>query len=118
MMVEDTTPFCCIHDPTVTPTNWDMAGDCFSKVPFTASDYSDQVSAASTEAAALVTDTVSATTTDTTAEPSATEAASTSSSSNASLGSETPTLNAAMPVATAEGMVLGGAAVATALFAL
>ncbi|KAJ5620928.1 hypothetical protein N7510_004912 [Penicillium lagena] len=73
---------------------------CVTKIPFTASDYSSLVSSASAKATATMTG------------PSTNEASSTSS------GSASPTTNAAMPVATAEGIVLSGAAVAVALFML
>lgn len=77
---------------------------CAAKIPFTASDYSSLVSSASAKAATAAT----ATTTG----PSSNEASSLSS------GSASSTTNAAMPVATAEGIVLSGAAVAAALFML
>lgn len=126
MMIDERGASCCVHyghEPQV--TDWSMAGVCFEKIPFTASDYSDMVSSASTEAA-TATATVPGTAAATTTGPSTTETASTTdsdsdSSSGSGSGSESetasPTTNAARAVATAEGMVLGGAAV-VALLAL
>lgn len=128
--------FCCIYDlnPPIEPTTtssavsttsltpeeyWSGADYCFSKIPFTARDYSDQVSAASAKAIATRT------------EPPANDASSTSASTSTGTGSGsgsgtgsassatgTSTTNAGVPVATAEGRVLGGAAVAVGLFML
>ncbi|CAI7607888.1 unnamed protein product [Penicillium pancosmium] len=84
---------------------------CVAKIPYTlaASDYSSQVSSAAKKAEATPTNT-SATTTN-----SATTSEATSGSG--SQGS-TPTSNAAMPLATAGDVALGGAALAAALFVL
>ncbi|KAI9036280.1 uncharacterized protein KD926_002098 [Aspergillus affinis] len=114
MMIEDTTAYCCVYevlgyeDPaTMTSTsettsastdsyyNWSGADYCFTKIPFKASDYSARVSSAS--------DAI---------EASKSALATASASAE---GSESST-NAAMPVATAQGMVLGGAALAAAFF--
>ena len=116
MMVDGSDAYCCVPDsttnggdslplfssgaPSMAMNNWSTANSCFAKIPFTASDYSSQVSSASAKAAA------------TTTGPSTNEATSTSPASG------TSTTNAAMPVATAEGIVLSGAAVAAALFVL
>ncbi|KAJ5105384.1 hypothetical protein NUU61_002731 [Penicillium alfredii] len=72
---------------------------CIDKVPLSASDYSSRVSAASSSARRT-----SPSTND--ANPTATDS-----------GDRWST-NAAMPIATAEGAVIGGVAVAAALFAL
>ncbi|KAJ6089764.1 hypothetical protein N7467_004980 [Penicillium canescens] len=102
MMIETTDAYCC--------DEWAGADYCFKKIPFTASDYSSQVSLASAQAVATNTG------------PSTNEATSTSTSSGSSSttasASVTPTTNAAMSLATAKGVVLGGAGVAAALFAL
>ncbi|KAJ5811531.1 hypothetical protein N7474_007832 [Penicillium riverlandense] len=75
-------------------------GGCFTKIPWTASDYSEQVSSASSKLA------------DSTTTPATNAATPTSS------GSAAPTTNAAMPIATAQEIVLGGAAVIAGLFVL
>lgn len=124
MLIEGRDAYCCVYDmtPSVETSsvstasttsvdnsdNWSTAGDCLAKIPFTASDYSAQVSSASLKIAA-------ATTTIAT-----NEAISTSSvtSSNTSSGSAASTTNAAMPIATAQEIVLGGAAVVACLFVL
>jgi len=123
MLVEDTDAYCCVYDMTfpketsVSTTSsfddsWSTAGDCFAKIPFTASDYSAQVSSASSKILA-------ATTTIATNEATSTTASSTSSStSGMGLSSTASTSNAAMPIATAQEMVLGGAAVVVGLFML
>ncbi|KAH8424186.1 uncharacterized protein LDX57_001941 [Aspergillus melleus] len=132
MLIEDTTAYCCVYEvygyeelatmsfPTETASTstehtWSKEDGCFTKIPFTASDYSARVSSASDAIAASKTKPASneaASTSGSTS--SATGLASTSASASAS-GSESST-NAAMPVATAQGMVLGGAALAAALF--
>jgi hypothetical protein len=124
MMIEATDAYCCVYDltprtessstSTKTATSfedeWAGADYCFKKIPFTASDYSSQVSLASAQAVATNTG------------PSSNEATSTSTSSGSSsttaTASVTPTTNAAVSLATAKGVVLGGAGVAAALFAL
>ena len=122
MLVEDRGAFCCVYDVeasfaeatatasnaiSTTTDNWSAADDCFTKIPFTASDYSSQVSLASVNVRA------------TTTGSSTSEATSTGTNSDSSSGlnsaSATSTPNVAMPVATAKGMVLGGAAAAVVL---
>lgn len=76
-------------------------GSCFTMIPWTASDYSAQVSSASSKLAAGATTT-----------PATTDATPTSS------GSAAATSNAAMPIATAQEIMLGGAAVIAGLFVL
>ncbi|KAK2802268.1 hypothetical protein FQN50_007449 [Emmonsiellopsis sp. PD_5] len=117
MTIHDTDAYCCIPYPIVPGEVLASLEDsisapepCFTLVPFTASDYSERVSAASASAMTATTG------------PSTNEATPTGTSSGSGSGSgteptETPT-GAAMPVATAQGMVLGGAAVAAALLAL
>ncbi|KAJ5297594.1 hypothetical protein PENANT_c005G06743 [Penicillium antarcticum] len=136
MRIVDADAFCCVVDSTpktettstATKTatsleeEWAGADYCFKLVPFTASDYSDQVSSASAAAVATntrpstneATSTSTSTSTDTGSGLSATSGSSSSTAST----SVTPTTNAAMPVATAKGVVLGGAGVAAALFVL
>ena len=124
MMIENTDAYCCVYDltprtespssSTKTATSfedeWAGADYCLKKIPFSASDYSSQVSLASAQAVATNTG------------PSTNEATSTSTNSGSSSttvsASMTPTTNAAMSLATAKGVVLGGAGVAAALFAL
>jgi hypothetical protein len=119
MLVINTDAFCCVYDmtpPAVTSSassasmttiefnSWATTDECVTKVPFSASNYSDLVSSASSKIAASRT-TV------------ATNEAS-STSSKASSGTAAATSNAAMPIATAQEMVLGGAAVVVGLFVL
>lgn len=133
MLVEDTDAYCCVYDMTPhtretlptssssvpsTTIDWSSAGSCFAKIPFSASDYSSQVSAASARITATTTGPSTNKATPTSTSSGSSSTTSSGSSSSASSGSGTPTTNAAMPVATAEGMVLRGAAVAVALFAL
>lgn len=131
MRVIDAGAFCCVIDAmpktdtasttTTSATSieeqWAGADYCF-KFPFSAGDYSNQVSSTSTVTVAtnIRTPADEATST-TTSTSSGLSAASGSSFSNVSM-SVTPTTNAAMPVATAKGVVLGGARVAAALFVL
>ena len=126
MMIEDTDAYCCIYDvtapaeetdsSTATSIDWSTADSCFSKIPFTASDYSSQVSAASSKVIATATAAGPMTEPSTTYEltPTSTDSGS-SSSTNPGTGSTTT--NAAMPAVTAEGIVIGGAAVAVVLLA-
>lgn len=97
--------------------SWSTAGDCFAKIPFTASDYSEQVSSASS--AVLATRTIMVTeATSTTASSSSTSKtsssanpASTASTTIASTTVASTATNAAMPMATAHEVVLGAALV-------
>ncbi|KAJ5624888.1 hypothetical protein N7510_001197 [Penicillium lagena] len=103
--------YCCVESTNsnmkarnVLPRSMPSGGNsdgCFTKIPFTASDYSEQVSSASSKLAAGATTT-----------PATNEATPTSS------GSAAATTNAAMPIATAQEMVIGGAAVLAGLFVL
>jgi hypothetical protein len=132
MRIVDADAYCCVIDSTPTTETsstatktatsieeeWAGADYCFKLIPFTASDYSDQVSSAS--AAAVATNTRPSTneaTSTSSSSSTASESSSDSSSSTAS-ASATPTKNAAMPLATAKGAVLGGAGVAAVLLAL
>ena len=77
------------------------ATSCFAQIPFTATNYSQQVSSASSQLAAGATTT-----------PATNDATPTSS------GSAAATTNAAMPIATAQEIVLGGAALIAGIFVL
>lgn len=115
-------PFCCVYDmtpPTVTSSAWSASptsdefnvsattGGCVTKVPFSASNYSELVSSASSKIAASRTTVAT------------NEASSTGThSSSASSGTVSVTSNAALPIATAQEMVVGGAAVVVGLFVL
>ncbi|KAK2751785.1 hypothetical protein FQN55_009227 [Onygenales sp. PD_40] len=116
MTIQETDAFCCVPYPIVPGEVLASLEDsisapepCFTLVPFTASDYSERVSAASASAM-------------TATKPSTNEATPTPTGTGSGSGSGMePTgtsTGAAMPVATAQGMVLGGAAVAAALLAL
>lgn len=143
MVIEGRDAYCCVYDmtpdletssvSTTTTTGtvgWSTAGDCFAKIPFTASDYSDQVSSASSkitavtttiatnEATSTTTKSSSSSTTTSGATPGASSGTSSSTSTNTSPGTKAATTNAAMSVATAQGIVLGGAAVVVGLFVL
>lgn len=99
--------YCCVND---TPINFNFnmnasptstaSESCFTKIPWTASDYSEQVSSASSKLAGATTN------------PATNEATPTSS------GSAAATTNGAMPIATAQEIMLGGAAVLAGLFVL
>ena len=128
MMIEDTDAYCCIYDvtapaeetdsSTATSIDWSTADSCFSKIPFTASDYSSQVYAASSKIVATATTTAAGTMADPSTTSEATPASTNSgSSSSTNSGAEPTTTNAAMPAVTADGIVIGGAAVAVALLA-
>ncbi|KAJ5126441.1 hypothetical protein N7448_005739 [Penicillium atrosanguineum] len=105
------TKYCCVQGTNsnlkvrnVLPRRMTSGGNsdgCFTQIPFTASDYSEQVSSASSQLAAGATTT-----------PATNEATPTSS------GSAAATTNAAMPIAIAQEIVLGGAAVIAGLFVL
>ncbi|CAI7621202.1 unnamed protein product [Penicillium viridicatum] len=130
MVIDEQGAYCCVNDmraykelltntalryatPTTTEeTNWSTVDDsCFAEVRFTATDYSAQVSSASSKAEATPT---SGSTGKVTSTTSSGTGAQTSTSTPTS--SVTPTSNAAMPLPTAD--VLGGAAFAAALFML
>jgi hypothetical protein len=104
--------YCCVADHvnsnfinfkprSVSPAQSTAGSGCYTKVPLTASDYSAQVSSASSALAAGATNS-----------PSTNEASPTSS------GAAAPTTNAAVPIAVAQEMMLGGAAVVAGLFVL
>ncbi|KAI2749826.1 hypothetical protein DTO006G1_9929 [Penicillium roqueforti] len=123
---------------TTSDTNWStVENSCVAEVRFTATDYSAQVSSAASKAEATTTNdsTSEVTSTSTTASgassgagsqtstsiPTATSTAtsgSASASTPTSTSTTTSTSNAAMPLVTGEGLVLGGAAFAAALFML
>lgn len=100
----DNGKYCCVGG-TIAPlfgtTSSSSTSTCFASIPWTASDYSQQVSSASSQYEAGATTT-----------PATNVATSTSS------GSAAATANAAMPIATAQEIVLGGAAVIAGLFVL
>ncbi|KAJ5109259.1 hypothetical protein N7456_005934 [Penicillium angulare] len=135
--VEDNEGYCCVHEFSLDLGNTYRARDdsddsdcypfcsittdgflsmttqsCVTKVPFTASDYSSIVSAASSSLASSSPATNSAAQTTTGAGASATGSGDATSTGEAT-GTST---NGAMPLATAEGVVLGAAA--AILFAL
>ncbi|KAJ5370782.1 uncharacterized protein N7496_006874 [Penicillium cataractarum] len=137
MLVEDRDAFCCVYDltppvetssaSTATTTSddydsWSTAGECFTKIPFSASNYSDLVSSASSKIAAtratVATNEAKSTSTSASSASSGTSSAASSTSSQTSSGSAASTSNAAMPIATAQEMMLGGAAVVVGLFVL
>lgn len=136
MLVINTDAFCCVYDmtpPTVTSSassastttiefnSWATTDECVTKVPFSASNYSDLVSSASSKISASRT-TVAANEASSTSTHSSlasgTSAGTSGASSKASSGTAAATSNAAMPIATAQEMVLGGAAVVVGLFVL
>ncbi|KAJ5520789.1 hypothetical protein N7463_001242 [Penicillium fimorum] len=118
-------------ETTTEDTDWStFKNTCFAEVRFTATDYSAQVSSAASRAEATPTDSSTGEITPTSEGTSTSRATSTSqvtstttTGSSASSGAEsqtaspTPTSNPAMPHATGQGM-LGGAALAAALFML
>ncbi|KAJ5433051.1 uncharacterized protein N7458_012207 [Penicillium daleae] len=138
MLVEDRDAFCCVYDLTPPPVEtiststatsstddyagWSTAGECFTKVPFSASNYSDLVSSASLKIAAtratVASNQASSTSTSSSSTSSGTASATNGTSSKSSSASAASTSNAAMPIATAQEMVLGGAAVVVGLFVL
>ncbi|KAJ5148361.1 uncharacterized protein N7443_000068 [Penicillium atrosanguineum] len=104
------TKFCCVgskglfkarNDLPRSVTSSSSSSLCFAQIPFTASDYSQQVSSASSQYVAGATTT-----------PATNEVTPTSS------GSAAATTNAAMPIATAQDVVLCGAAFIAGLFVL
>lgn len=132
MVIDEQGAYCCVNDmraykelltntalryatPTTTEeTNWSTVDDsCFAEVRFTASDYSAQVSSASSKAEATPTNDSTSKVTTT---GSTTSGATSGTASQTSTSSPTPTSNAAMPLATVD--VVGGAAFAAALFML
>ncbi|KAJ5817096.1 hypothetical protein N7447_009329 [Penicillium robsamsonii] len=158
MLIDKEGPYCCVYDmrpfrealkaltytaelhatATMTDeTDWStFRSTCFAEVRFTATDYSAQVSSASSRAEATPIDSSTHEVTSTSEGTSTIRATSmsqvtpmsqvtstTTTGSSASSGtglqtsSSTPTSNPAMPHATGQG-VLGGAALAAALFML
>ncbi|KAJ5155364.1 hypothetical protein N7492_008167 [Penicillium capsulatum] len=133
MVVDEEGAYCCVRDmrdykealtntaklyETATTTgdsdmSWTTADaqSCVAKVRYTATDYSAQVSSASKKAEANPTGT-------STSEVTSTTSASTGSSSGTASQTPSPTSNAALPLATGQEAVLGGAALAAALFVL
>ncbi|KAJ5133071.1 hypothetical protein N7448_007229 [Penicillium atrosanguineum] len=95
--------YCCVGGKMgdIFATTSSSSVSCFAQIPMTASDYSQQVSSASSKYQAGATTT-----------PATNVATSTSS------GSAAATANAAIPIATAQEIVLGGAAVIAGLFVL
>lgn len=131
MTLNETGAYCCVGDmrhykealtntallyETATTTDdrdWStLTGDtCVAKIPFTlaASDYSAQVSSAAKKAEATPTNTAATTTN---------FAATSEASSGSVLQTLIPTSNAAISLATAGDIALGGAAFVAALFVL
>ncbi|KAJ5201503.1 uncharacterized protein N7498_006166 [Penicillium cinerascens] len=144
MVMDDNDTYCCVYNlnpalqpssvsiATTTNTNfedsWSTADYCFTKIPFTASNYSDLVSSASSKveagATAIATNEAIFTTAGSTSTSTSTSTSGTSSGTSSSMSSKTSpgsaatTSNAAMPIATAQEMVLGGAAIVVGLFVL
>ncbi|KAJ5489008.1 hypothetical protein N7539_003898 [Penicillium diatomitis] len=139
MVIEDKDTFCCVYDmnpvttssasaATATTTtddygSWSTADECFTKIPFTASNYSDLVSSASSKIVATRTTAVTteASATNTAISSAATDGSSSATSSGGSQSSSaaaSTTSNAGLPRATAQDMVLGGAAVVAGLLVL
>ncbi|KAJ5593211.1 hypothetical protein N7537_010115 [Penicillium hordei] len=137
MVIDEQGAYCCVNDmraykesltntallyatPTATEeTNWSTVDNsCVAEVRFTATDYSAQVSSASSKAEATPTNdsTSKVATSSTTSGATTGTGSQTSTSTLTSTSSPTPTSNAAMPLATAD--VLNGAAFAAALFML
>jgi hypothetical protein len=129
MVIDEEGAYCCVYDTrpetealTSTKTgetNWSTVDNsCIAKVRFTATDYSAQVSSASSKAEATPTDTSAGQVTATTTTASSATTGTGSQTSTASpTATASPTSNPAMPLATGQG-VLGGAALAAALFIL
>jgi hypothetical protein len=126
---------CCVHDvvdestttassgaapSTTTDDSVSSPNSCFSKIPFSASDYSSRVSAASVMAWATTTGPSSnqASSTSTSTSTRSASGSGSGSGSSTSSGLASSTSNVALPVATAEGVVLGGAAAVIAHFVL
>lgn len=138
MVIINTDAFCCVYDmtpatvtssaPSASTTtdiefnSWATTDECVTRVPFTASNYSDLVSSASSKIAAsratVATNEASSTSTHSSSASSSSSAGTSGASSHASSGTAAATSNAAMPIATAQDMVLGGAAVVVGLFVL
>ncbi|KAF7521885.1 hypothetical protein PCG10_007829 [Penicillium crustosum] len=136
MVIDEQGAYCCVNDmraykelltntallyatsTTTEETNWSTVDNsCFAEVRFTATDYSAQVSSASSKAEATPTnDSTSKATSTSTTTSGATAGTGSQTSTSSPTSSPTPTSNAAMPLATAD--VLGGAAFAAALFML
>ncbi|KAJ6128122.1 hypothetical protein N7471_009339 [Penicillium samsonianum] len=133
MVIDEQGAYCCVNDmraykemltntallyateTTTEETNWSTVDNsCVATVRFTATDYSAQVSSASSKAEATPTDSTSKVTSTSTT----TSGTSSGTSSQTSSSTPTPTSNAAMSLATAQEFVLGGAAFVAALFML
>ncbi|KAJ5085408.1 hypothetical protein N7532_010179 [Penicillium argentinense] len=130
MVVAEKGAYCCVYDlrpptetttantaTTTSETDWSTVNEsCVAKVPFTASDYSSQVSSASSKAVAST----NASSGKVTSTDTAAAATRTGSGFSSFVGSQTPstTSNGAIPIATAQEFVAGGAAIAAALFVL
>ncbi|EPS32493.1 hypothetical protein POX_d05347 [Penicillium oxalicum] len=134
-ILDGTENFCCVYDMSPVPTSsvstateddyaaWATAGDgCVTRIPFTASNYSDLVSSASSKIAAsrtaAATNEASATTTSSSLTASPTSLTATPAGSQSTAAVPSTTENAALPMATAQDIVLGGAAVVVGLLAL
>ncbi|KAB8067447.1 hypothetical protein BDV29DRAFT_186162 [Aspergillus leporis] len=130
MVIDEQGAYCCVNDMRpykealtntakryttamiTAETNWSTVDNsCIAKVRFTASDYSAQVSSASRKAEATPTNA-------STSEITSMSTIDSGASSVTSTQTSTPTSNGAMPRATAEEVVLGGAAFAASLFML
>jgi hypothetical protein len=137
LTLESNDPYCCVHSfslannyledtqsdcfPFCTgttrdlPTTTKFGASCQTKIAFTTKDYSSLVSAASASVTGTTKSSDSDATTMTTITGTGTETE--AKATAADNESETST-NMAGPVATAEGLALGGAALAAAFFAL
>lgn len=129
MVLEDRDFYCCVYAiPSKEEVNsvstsstddsnyegWSTAGSCFTQVPWTASDYSAQVSSASSKLEAGV-KTISKNEATSTASATSSLKTTSGTSDETATGSSTLTSNAAAPLITAPALVLGGAAVLAGL---
>ncbi|KAJ5561478.1 hypothetical protein N7461_000239 [Penicillium sp. DV-2018c] len=129
MVIDEEGAYCCVYDVRPTPealtatktgeTNWSTVDNsCIAEVRFTATDYSAQVSSASSKAEATPTGTSAGRVTAlTTTGSSATTGTGSQTSTATPSSAASPTSNPAMPIATGQS-VLSGAAIAAALFML
>ncbi|KAK4869247.1 hypothetical protein LT330_006247 [Penicillium expansum] len=140
MVIDEEGAYCCVNDmrayiealtdtaklyataTTTGDTNWSTVDNsCIAEVRFTATDYSAQVSSASSKAEATPTNDSTNEVTSTSATTSRTTSGAisqTSTSTPTLTSTPTPTSNAAMPLATAKDIMRSGAVFAAAFFML
>ncbi|KAJ5511056.1 hypothetical protein N7453_003159 [Penicillium expansum] len=132
MVIDEEGAYCCRHSPTqpklyatattTGDTNWSTVDNsCIAEVRFTATDYSAQVSSASSKAEATPTNDSTNEVTSTSATTSRTTSGAilqTSTSTPTLTSTPTPTSNAAMTLATAKDIMRSGAVFAAAFFML